>query len=350
MTGSDGLAARREAPQSAYLVAGFVVLLAVLCGLFYYKWGGAIRTIPAVRSLGRWSGTAEGLTTGGMLRETLFYFRRIWVALVYGLLIGAAVRAYVSPRHVVALLSRGGSVRRQVAGGLAGAPLMLCSCCITPVFKSVYEQGAQLGPALAVMLASPALNPAALILTFILFPAELGLARVVAALLAVLVLPRAIERMFVGTLPAPIRRLDIADDGPQSARELVTRLVRELGYLSLKTIPLVVAGVVLSSLILPAAATLTTGRQLAMLAAVAAVAAIAVLVALPTFFEIPLAMLFFTLGAPGAATAMLFAGPTVNLPSLLILGRETNPKVAIALALGVWALALAAGMMVGAVA
>ena len=56
-------------PRSGYLAGGFVVLPVVLCGLFYckwggYKWGGAIRTVSGVRALGRWSGTAEGLTTG----------------------------------------------------------------------------------------------------------------------------------------------------------------------------------------------------------------------------------------------------------------------------------------------
>jgi hypothetical protein len=38
----------------------------------------------------------------------------------------------------------------------------------------------------------------------------------------------------------------------------------------------------------------------------------------------------------------------VNLPSLLILARETRPKVAFALALGVWLLAVLAGLSVSA--
>src|SRR2546426_9290983 len=49
----------------------------------------------------------------------------------------------VPPRRVAGLLSWGGPVRRQVAAGLAGTPLMLCSCCITPIFQSVYERGAR---------------------------------------------------------------------------------------------------------------------------------------------------------------------------------------------------------------
>lgn len=118
MRGSARLGKERGEGQFSYLVTGFVVLLLVLCGLFYYKWGGAIRTVAGVRAVGGWSGTADGLTAGGVLQASLFYFRRIWIALVYGLLIGATVRAYVSPRRVVALLGRGGSMRRQVAGGL----------------------------------------------------------------------------------------------------------------------------------------------------------------------------------------------------------------------------------------
>src|SRR6266550_9642328 len=203
-----GAAGERE---RSYLVVGFVLMLVVLCGLFYYKWGGAIRTVAGVRAAGTWSGSAAGLTTGGVLRETLFYFRRIWIALVYGLLIGAAVRAFVSPRRLVALLGRGGSVRRQVVAGLAGSPLMLCSCCITPVFQSVYERGVRLSSALAVMLASPGLNPAALLLTFILFPLPLAGARLAAALVAVFVLPPTLEHLVGGSVTVSGRLARVAD-------------------------------------------------------------------------------------------------------------------------------------------
>src|SRR5437763_16874942 len=96
---------------------------------------------------------------------------------------------------------------------------MLCSCCITPVFQSVYERGARLGSALAVMLASPGLNPAALLLTFILFPGPLAVAGLTAALAIVFVLPVALERMFGAFLP-PSRRVDPAAGGgvPRRAR------------------------------------------------------------------------------------------------------------------------------------
>jgi len=43
---------------------------------------------------------------------------------------------------------------------------------------------------------------------------------------------------------------------------------------------------------------------------------------------------------------MLVAGPIVNLPSLMILGRQTRPKVAAGLAAGVWLIAVVAGLSV----
>jgi uncharacterized membrane protein YraQ (UPF0718 family) len=212
------------------------------------------------------------------------------------------------------------------------------------VFQSVYENGARFSSALAMMLASPGLNPAALVLTFLLFPVSLGVVRVAAALAAVIVLPPILEGLLGGpkVTPSPLGTAD-ENDSPRSTREAVERLAQALGHVSLRTIPLVIVGVLLSSVILPFSVSLSTGGTLLV---VALVAALAVLLALPTFFEIPLALLFMGFGTPGAAAAMLVAGPIVNLPSLLILARETRPKVALALALGVWLLAVLAGMSV----
>jgi uncharacterized membrane protein YraQ (UPF0718 family) len=173
-------------PRAAYLAAGIVLLLTFLAGLFYYKWGGAIRAVGGVHASGASGASADGLTAGGVLRASGFYLQRIWLALAYGILIGAAVRAFVPIRKVIEIIDAGGPTRRQLAGGAAGAPLMLCSCCVTPVFAGIYERGARLGTALTVMLASPGLNPAALLLTFLLFPRDAALARFGATLVVAL--------------------------------------------------------------------------------------------------------------------------------------------------------------------
>lgn len=83
------------------------------------------------------------------------------------------------------------------------------------------------------------------------------------------------------------------------------------------------------------------------LLAILVVAAFAVVLALPTFFEIPLALILLASGAPvGAAVALLIAGPAVNLPSLLTIMRSTNWKVAAVVAASIWTLAVASGILV----
>jgi uncharacterized membrane protein YraQ (UPF0718 family) len=219
---------------------------------------------------------------------------------------------------------------------------MLCSCCVTPIFTGAYERGARLGSSLALMLAAPGLNVAALALTFALLPPRLAVARVVAAPIIVFGISALLGRAFEGST---IRRVDpraVDDDtGPIGLVPFLTRVARSLGYLTAVTVPLIAAGVLLSGLILPH--TLDLGR-LGVGITIVVVALVGVLVALPTFFEIPLALLLLQLGAPvGASVALLIAGPIVNLPSLLVLGRETHPRVALALGGGVWVVAMLAG-------
>jgi uncharacterized membrane protein YraQ (UPF0718 family) len=149
----------------------------------------------------------------------------IWPALVFGLLISAAVRAFI-PVAALSRLFDGGSWRAQVIAGASGAPLMLCSCCVTPVFSSVYRRSSRLTIAVAASLAVP--------------------------------------------------------------------------------------------------------------------------LALPTFFEIPLAVAILAAGAPaGAAAALLFAGPAVNLPSLLTVGQVAGWKAMVLIASMVWLVAVAGGIAIG---
>src|SRR5687768_17134113 len=335
---------REEIPLASrrWVSAGLILLVIALGGLLYYKWAGSIATVESVRIANAWTRSAESITTGSILRSTINYFERVWIALVFGILIGATVRAVISPSWVAKLLGRGSSLRRQIAGGLSGAPLMLCSCCVTPIFTSVYQSGASLGSALGMMLASPGLNVAALILTFMLFPLGISLSRLAAALAAVFFLPLLLERLFGNSVkPIGPPRGEGYSEGPQDFREFSLRFMKSAGYLTIVTVPLIVAGVVLSSLILPVS--LSASRSAALFT-LPIIGAIAVAVALPTFFEIPLGILLLQMGAPGAAAAMLFAGPIINMPSLFILAQQTNPRVSISLASGIWLLAMGAGL------
>jgi uncharacterized membrane protein YraQ (UPF0718 family) len=330
--------------KHAVRLAGVVLFVSLISALFYYKWGGALRAYAGVEASGKLAVNPAALLEGGAFASTLAYFAKIWPALVYGLLIGAALRAGIPPSWIARTLGRGG-LRGSIAGGVCAAPLMLCSCCVTPIFTSAYERGARLGSSLALMLGAPGLNVAAIALTFAVLPLRLAVARVASALVLVFGLSAILGRVLERGL-APTRMLRAAsappNDGPATLGEFARRFAASLGYLVVVTVPLIAAGVVVSALALPRLPSLGSAG---LVGAVALVALVGVIVALPTFFEIPLALVLLQVGGPlGAAVALVIAGPIVNLPSLLVLGRETRPRVAVAVGAGVWLVAVVAGL------
>jgi uncharacterized membrane protein YraQ (UPF0718 family) len=321
--------------------------LLIIGALIAYKSSAALAVIGKVSVTGVFIPRGDviplvGGSEASVLVRTLNYFLVIWPALFFGILISAAVTTFVSPRWLVRVLGKG-SLRGQIIAGAAGAPLMLCSCCVAPIFKGVYERSARLGPSLALMLAAPALNPAALILTFMLFDYKVAGTRVAASVAAVLFTGALAEKLFDKT-----RIACELDDVSQnlSSRQLLLRFVRSCSQVALRLVPVIIIGVLASMIIaqwLPTSAFTSPGARLL---AVIVVASIAIPLALPTFFEIPLAFVLLAAGAPvGAALALLIAGPAINLPSLLTIMRSTSWKVAAVVAASVWAIAVVSGIL-----
>jgi uncharacterized membrane protein YraQ (UPF0718 family) len=323
-------------------VGGFLLLATIVSALLYYKWGASLRVLSGVHATGKLAVAPGAILEGGTVVTTIAYFRKIWPALTYGILVGAAVRAAI-PASTIRRWFGGRGAVPTVAGAVAGAPLMLCSCCITPIFSGLYRRGARLGPSLAVMLASPGFNLGALVLTFVLLPARVGVARVIAAAVIVLGLSTAIGRAMEDRAAPTSAECAVAEEvAPERPRDLFVRFVRSAAYLAAITVPLIVAGVLLSGLVLPHVGQLGGAN---LLGAVALTALVGTLAALPTFFEIPVALMLLSLGVPSAVVAaFVVAGPIVNLPSLLVLAREVRPRVALALGAGVWLVATVTGL------
>jgi len=190
-----------ESPTGIKGTFYFVFPVLVIVGaLIAYKSSAALSVIGKVSATGVFIPRGNvipqvGASDPGVLTRTLNYFLVIWPALVFGILISGAVTTFVSPQWLSRLLGAR-SLRSQVIAGLAGAPLMLCSCCVAPIFTGVYERSARLGPSIGLMLAAPALNPAALILTFMLFDYKIGVTRAAASVAAVLFTGMIADRLF----------------------------------------------------------------------------------------------------------------------------------------------------------
>ena len=348
--GQEVKTARAAALDPATVFAALVPLVLV-GGLVAYKSAASLAVIGKVQATGvlnpRFDLThsASPTTLAGVLDRTWSYFAAVWPALAFGVLISGAVRAFVSPRWLAGLF-RGGRVRAQLAAGLAGAPLMLCSCCVAPVFTSVYERSSRLAPSLALMLAAPALNPAALVLTFMLFGAGVGAARLVFSA-ALVVLAGLVAERFAGRA-APACGPGGGEAGPVGVRSAAAEFVRACAEVAVRTLPLIAGGVIVSMLLALWLPTSGLGPSTAGVVAVLVVALIAVPLAMPTFFELPLALLVVSAGMPpGAGLALMIAGPATNLPSLLTVARTAGWRAAALVAVSVWSLAAAAGLLAG---
>jgi len=329
---------------------GFYFVLPVLIivgALIAYKSSAALTVIGKVSATGVFKPRSDvipqvGASDAGVIIRTLNYFLVIWPALVFGILISGAVSTFISPRWLARLLASR-SLRSQAIAGLSGAPLMLCSCCVAPIFASVYDRSARLGPSLGLMLAAPALNPAALILTFMLFDYQIGATRVIASVAAVLFTGMIADRLFGKTEVS----CDTDDWQAKPRQADLLHFLRACARVTVRLVPVIIIGVLLSMIIAQMIPVRTFDSTGAKFLAIAAVAAFAVPLALPTFFEIPLALILITSGAPvGAAVALLIAGPSVNLPSLFTITRSTNWKVAALVAGSIWILAVAGGVFV----
>lgn len=64
-----------------------------------------------------------------------------------------------------------------------GGILAVCSCTILPLFTSIYKRGAGLGPAIAFLYSGPAISILSIILTARILGMEMGIARIIGAVL-----------------------------------------------------------------------------------------------------------------------------------------------------------------------
>ncbi len=71
---------------------------------------------------------------------------------------------------------------------VSGTILAVCSCTILPLFSSIYKRGAGLGPAIAFLYSGPAINILAIILTARILGFEMGIARIIGAIVFAIVI------------------------------------------------------------------------------------------------------------------------------------------------------------------
>ena len=111
--------------------------------------------------------------------------------------IAGAIAVFIKKDFVLKYL--GGKANRVLAYAIAsvsGAILAVCSCTILPLFAGIYKRGAGLGPAVTFLFSGPAINIAAIFLTWSVLGVQIGLARAVAAVILAIITGLSMELVF----------------------------------------------------------------------------------------------------------------------------------------------------------
>ena len=106
----------------------------------------------------------------------------VLLCLVPAFFIAGAIGVFVSQSSVMKYLgARANKVLAYGVASVAGTVLAVCSCTVLPLFAGIWRMGAGLGPASAFLYSGPAINILAIVLSARILGVEMGIARMVGA-------------------------------------------------------------------------------------------------------------------------------------------------------------------------
>ena len=266
----------------------------------------------------------------------------------------------------------------------AGILIAVCSCTILPLFTGIYRRGAGLGPAITFLYSGPAISVLAIIITASILGFDIGAARAVAAISSSIIIGLVMATIFKRDVKAKQSSEKPKDDdgtgrsnsvtllfigiltailliGPASYIELVPKAlflialviaaayilksrftkeeIREFGnetwWLFKKIFPILLVGSfasgVIGALIPVDILKILFGTNSFLSCLIASVAG--ALLYMPTMLEVPIVGTLFGYSsgvmAAGPALALLLTGPTLSLPSMIVIWRTIGGKKAI---------------------
>jgi uncharacterized membrane protein YraQ (UPF0718 family) len=125
-----------------------------------------------------------------MLDLTKWYAQEhVILCLLPAFFIAGVIAVFVSQGSVLKYF--GAQAKKWVSYSIAsvsGTILAVCSCTILPLFSSIHKRGAGIGPAIAFLYSGPAINILAIILTARILGFEMGIARIIGAVVFAIVI------------------------------------------------------------------------------------------------------------------------------------------------------------------
>jgi len=332
------------------------VLVLIFAVIIVYEWSGAWTGVKVTMAENK-------VITARLLEENkipvhmflvftiIDYAKHSWLCLLLAFIAAGALQEFAPRDKVIKLMGSGRGFAPYAVAGCGGPLLSMCSCSIIPIFGGLYMRGAGLGPAITFLLAAPAFNPAAILLTLGLLGWKFAVARIVIAITAGILVGYATDRIFKNRLPEPEPvRIDTEPNGILQEKQGLGRRLFNMALYSWEfvkmVLPLILIGVICAGLVkafLPPSLIikyLGNGLLPIMLSS-----AIGVFMYTPTLVEIPLVRGFLESGmGTGAAMAFLLTGPALSLPSILGVCKIVKPRVPAVYATLMWIFGTIAGL------
>ncbi len=124
----------------------------------------------------------QGAVSDALSLTKWYAQEHVLLCLIPAFFIAGTIAVFVSQAAVIKYF--GAKAKKWVSylvASVSGSILAVCSCTVLPLFSGIHKRGAGLGPAIAFLYSGPAINILAIILTARILGFELGIARVVGA-------------------------------------------------------------------------------------------------------------------------------------------------------------------------
>jgi len=323
--------------------------------------------------------------------------QHVLTCLIPALFIAGAITVFIQKDEILKYLGRDSN--KTVAYGVAsitGVVLAVCSCTILPLFAGIRKRGAGLGPAITFLFAGPAINVAAIFLTFSVLGYKIGLARAIASIIISILVGLAMAFLFkekeekgklileeqkekmvsaktlmlffglmIGVLIVNGLQIDalikyslmvlfalgvVATVLLKFKNHVAEKWLEETWSFSKTILPLLFIGVFIAGFIMP----LLPGELIQGLVGSNSVqgnfisAVFGAFMYFSTLTEIPILQAFIAKGmAQGPALALLLAGPSLSLPSMLVIRGLLGTKKTAVYVLLVIIMSTLAGLIFG---
>lgn len=342
-------------------LSGVAVLAIVfVLGLLWAKWVPYAHKASGLTTTHTWSGSSMFTKSGapgaaptlsGAWRFAANYFNEVWKGFLVALLIAAAFDALVPRAWLLRLMNRRTTFGQVLAGGIAGLPSLMCTCCCSPLTVGLRKRGASTAASLAYWVANPVLNPALLVFLFLVAPWQFGVVRIVVGVLLVFGASTLVTRLLAparedetAALPPELR--SPAQSDPAGLAQFPLRFAHSLLQLATVLVPAYFVAILAIGFVSGWLSDFSGLDARLGIGAVIICAVVGTLLVIPTGGEIPVVLALTVAGVgAGSAGALLITLPALSVPSMVMVGRALTWRVTVAMAVAVAVAGLLGGLL-----